>query len=289
LDAKGAAQPTEYDAYVGRQERISDVLDRHRVADLAALLDLDIKTIAPNETLPPLAHWLYFNPWTRQSELGEDGHPRRGEFMPPVTLPRRMFAGGRVSFHANLPLGQPAERLSTIAAIQRKSGASGDLVFVTVRHEIFGAHGLAIEEEQDIVYRGEIAPGSQESAKAEPQPASIEAGSVVKQIRVDPVLLFRFSALTSNGHRIHYDYPYATGVELYPGLVVHGPLQAIMMLALVQEHFPEPIVRFTFQARRPLFDTSPFVCVARRTEAGVDASTRDAIGHVCTKASVTFA
>lgn len=282
-------QPANYDAFLNRQERRSETLDAHRVADLAALLDIDLQTLAPNGALPPLAHWLYFNPWTRQSELGPDGHPRRGGFLPPVALPRRMFAGGRMTFHSSLVLGEKAERVSTITAISRKTGSSGELVFVTVRHEIFGQRGLAITEEQDIVYRDVTAPGSQGSA-ATPAAAPIEPGPIVKRVQVDPVLLFRFSAVTSNAHRIHYDYPYVTSVEHYPGLIVHGPLQAVMLLELVREHFSEPVARFTFQARRPIFDTAPFFdCVGRRTESGVDLETRDSSGYACMKASVTFA
>lgn len=278
-----------YDAYLNRQERRSETLDAHRVADLAALLDVDLETLAPGSTLPPLAHWLYFNPWARQSELGPDGHPRRGGFLPPVTLPRRMFAGGRMTFHAKLVLGETAERVSTIAAISRKTGSSGELVFVTVQHEIFGPHGLAITEEQDIVYRDAAAPGSQASAPTQ-APAPVAPGSIVKRVQVDPVLLFRFSVVTSNAHRIHYDYPYVTDVEHYPGLVVHGPLQAVMLLELVREHFSEPVAQFTFQARRPIFDTAPFFdCVGRRTASGVDLETRDEGGHTCMKASVTLA
>src|SRR6202035_3520038 len=140
-DRSGARRHGRYrvlnDAYIGRQERRSETLDAHRVADLAALLDVDLETLAPDGALPPLAHWLYFNPWARQSELGPDGHPRRGGFLPSAPLPRRMFAGGRMTFHANLALGENAERVSTIAGISPKTGSSGELVFVKVRHEIF--------------------------------------------------------------------------------------------------------------------------------------------------------
>ena len=277
----------DYSAYIGRQERRADRLDRHRIADLAALLDTNLETISPRDTLPPLAHWYYFNTWARESELGEDGHPRRGGFMPPITLPRRMFAGGRITFHRDLELGETAERVATIASVKEKTGASGELVFVTVRYEISGAKGLAIEEEQDIVYRGAATAAAKEPPKEPPAP--IEVGTHVKRINVDPVLLFRFSALTSNGHRIHYDRTYAMEIEHYPGLVVHGPLQAVMLVDLVREKIGKPIRRFTFQARRPLFDTTPFDCAARASGNGAELMTLDPDGQICMKASVEFA
>lgn len=279
----------DYESYLNKQERRSDRLDRHRIEDLAALLDTSLDAVAPNGTLPPLAQWLYFNAWARESELGEDGHPRRGGFMPPITLPRRMFAGGRMTFHAPLRLDEPVERVATIASIKAKTGASGELVFVTVRHEIFGSAGLAIEEEQDIVYRGGASSSpAKESAPAKDTPVDV-AGAFVKRIEVDPVMLFRFSALTSNGHRIHYDRSYATEIEGYPGLVVHGPLQAVLLVDLVREKLHKPIRKFSFQARKPLFDTSPFDCAARATDNGADLMTLDLAGNLCMKASAEFA
>jgi 3-methylfumaryl-CoA hydratase len=268
------------------QERRTDRLDHHRIADLAAILDTTLETISPNKTLPPLAQWFYFNTWARESELGEDGHPRRGGFMPAIALPRRMFAGGRITFHRELELGETVERVGTILSVKEKTGTSGELVFVTVRYEISGRAGLAIEEEQDIVYRGAATPGAKEAPKD--PPLALEPGTVTRRVNVDPVLLFRFSALTSNGHRIHYDRPYAMNVEHYAGLVVHGPLQAVMLVDLVREKIGKPIKRFTFAARRPLFDMTPFDCAAHAKDGGADLMTLDPDGQVCMRASVEF-
>jgi len=207
--------------------------------------------------------------------------------MPAIALPRRMFAGGRITFHRALELGETAERVGTIASVKEKTGASGALVFVTVRYEISGSGGLAIEEEQDIVYREAAVPGAKEAPKD--PPFVLEPGTTVKHINVDPVLLFRFSALTSNGHRIHYDRTYAMNVEHYPGLVVHGPLQAMMLVDLVREKIGKPVKRFTFAARRPLFDTTPFDCAVHAEDGGADLMTLDPDGQVCMRASVEFA
>jgi 3-methylfumaryl-CoA hydratase len=275
----------DLDSYIGRQERRTDRLDRHRIANLAALLDADVDAIAPNGALPPLAHWLYFNSWARQSELGSDGHPKRGGFMPPLTLPRRMFAGGRLVFHQALRVDENAERVATITAIKPKTGASGELVFVTVKHEIFGPRGLAIEEEQDIVYRGDPPAGAPSSAASKDDAAPVGADAVVTRVEPTPVMLFRFSALTDNGHRIHYDWPYVTKTEGYPGLLVHGPLQAMLLTDLLRRNFSGTIARFSFQARRPLFDTAPFECVGWRDGETVQLITRDTSGRAAMSAS----
>jgi 3-methylfumaryl-CoA hydratase len=279
------ATAEEFDSYVGRQERRTDHLDSHRIANLAALLDADVDAIAPHGALPPLAHWLYFNTWARQSELGSDGHPKRGGFMPPVTLPRRMFAGARLVFHAPLHVNDNVERVATITSIKPKTGASGKLVFVTVKHEISGPLGLAIEEEQDIVYRGDTASAQKPAAPSKEEATPVGAGAVVTRIEPTPVMLFRFSAITDNGHRIHYDWPYVTKTEGYPGLVVHGPLQAVLLVDLVRKNFPGKIGRFSFQARRPLFDTAPFECVGWRDGDTVQLITRDTGGRAAMSAS----
>ena len=244
---------------------------------MAAVLDVTTEALAPGGRLPRLAHWLYFNPWVRQSELGTDGHPRRGGFMPPIELPRRMFAGARLTFHRELQTGEAAERVATIVSVTPKTGASGALVFVTVRHQILGANGLAIEEEQDIVYRDDAPPSAAGSAPAkEPRAEPVPEGALTKSIPVDPVLLFRFSALTSNAHRIHYDRSYVTEVEHYPGLVVHGPLQAMLLLDFVRESFPsETVAKFKFQRRGGRSLTTGRSPASRReTEKAVELSTR---------------
>ncbi|HEX7043310.1 MAG TPA: MaoC family dehydratase N-terminal domain-containing protein [Burkholderiales bacterium] len=240
--------------WIGKTEVHHDTLPPTPAAALAAALDRE-DSPGPGDALPPLWHWIYFLLPLRQSQLGVDGHPKRGGFLPPVPLPRRMWAGGRFEFHRPLYLGAPATRVSRIADVAYKEGRSGPLVFVQVRHEISDDAGLAIAEDQDIVYREAPRPG--EPAAVPKQAPSEFAWR--REIRPDPVLLFRYSALTFNGHRIHYDHPYATQVEGYPGLVVHGPLIATLLVDLLRRNVTDAVVsRFSFRAVSPLFDTGPF-------------------------------
>jgi 3-methylfumaryl-CoA hydratase len=238
-------------SWIGRTEQLDDEVAATPMAALAATLDID----PPGDILPPLWHWLYFLPIHRQSELGPDGHARRGGFLPPVELPRRMWAGGRLEFHRPLHKGEKIVRRSRIADVRFKQGRSGALVFVVVRHEISNDGGVAITEEHDIVYR------DHGGAVVEPQAAPKDA-TWQRTIRPDDVLLFRYSALTFNGHRIHYDRRYATETEGYPGLVVHGPLIATLLADLVRRNVPDRrITWFEFRAVGPLYDTGHFsVC-----------------------------
>jgi 3-methylfumaryl-CoA hydratase len=245
-------------AWQGRTEEQFDAITAAPLAAMAALLDRDDPAPHPGRAVPPLWHWLYFLPVHRQSQLGPDGHALRGGFLPPVDLPRRMWAGGRLRFLAPLQVGDQARRVSTIADITSKEGRSGKLVFVLVRHVIEGVAGVAIEEEHDIVYRANPQPG-------DPEPSPVAADldhDWIRDITPDPVLLFRYSALTFNGHRIHYDQPYVTQVEGYPGLIVHGPLIASLLLDLVRRERPAAVVTaFSFRAVQPLFDIHRFsVC-----------------------------
>lgn len=244
--------------WIGRQETRRDVLAATPVAALSATLDRDDPPPAPGTVLPPLWHWLYFTPLTRHSELGEDGHARRGGFLPPVPLPRRMWAGGRLDFLQPLRVGDAVTRTSTIQEVTVKHGRSGTLVFVCVKHDFSNTQGLALSEEHDIVYRDAPQP---DAPAPEPTPAPRDE-QFSREIVPDPVLLFRYSALTFNGHRIHYDRSYVTGVEGYPGLIVHGPLIATLLLDLLRRHLPNAQVkRFAFKAVRPTFDIHPFtVC-----------------------------
>jgi 3-methylfumaryl-CoA hydratase len=240
-------------AWIGRTETRADIIAADRVAAMAATLDWETAP-APGDALPPGWHWLFFNPSVRAREVGPDGHPIRGGFLPPVPLPRRMWAGGRLRFEAPLRVGETAQRDSEILKVEAKSGRSGALVFVTVRHRLSGAAGLAVEEEHDIVYRPLPAPG----ATAPTPPQAPTDGVWRREIRPDPVLLFRYSALTFNGHRIHYDHPYVTQVEGYPGLIVHGPLIATLLMDLANRQRPGALRQFAFRAISPLFDTAPF-------------------------------
>jgi 3-methylfumaryl-CoA hydratase len=245
--------------WIGRTQEIADVIAPDRVAAMAATLDL-APAPQPGDVLPPGWHWLFFNGAVRASELGEDGHPKRGGFLPPVPLPRRMWAGGRLGFPGAVRVGETVRRHSEIKSVEIKHGRSGQLVFVVVKHQIFGSAGLAIEEEHDIVYRPAPEPGA---AAPAPQ-AAPQDGKWQKTIRPDPVLLFRYSALTFNGHRIHYDWPYVTKVEGYPGLVVHGPLTSTLLLELVRAQAPQRrLVQYTYRGLSPLFDGAPYTVNGR--------------------------
>lgn len=243
--------------WVGRSETVQDLIGATPVVALNATLDHPAMAVGPGTPLPPLWHWLYFLPVHRHSEIGPDGHAKRGGFLPPVPLPRRMWAGSQFSFAEPLRVGETVERRSTIADVTVKHGRTGRLVFVKVRHEVSrqGAATPAILEFHDIVYREAKVPGEPEPA---PTPAPSDA-AWVREIVPDDVLLFRYSALTFNGHRIHYDRRYVTEVEGYPGLIVHGPLIATLLLDLVRRHAPEAsVTRFAFRAVRPTFDLHPF-------------------------------
>ena len=240
-------------AWVGRSETLHDTLHPTPAAALTATLDHPAQAWAPGTPLPPLWHWLYFLPLHRASEIGPDGHARRGGFLPPVPLPRRMWAGSQFSFHAPLRIGDAVTRRSTIAEVTPKQGRSGTLVFVKVRHEVFteATTGPALTEFHDIVYREARRPND-----VEPSPQQAPAGAPWQRALVpDDVLLFRYSALTFNGHRIHYDRRYVTEVEGYPGLIVHGPLIATLLLDLLRRELPQAeVAGFQFRALRPTFD-----------------------------------
>ena len=242
----------------GRSETLADEVTAAPVRGLSATLDRVDPDPAAGTSLPPLWHWLYFLPRHRQSELGPDGHARLGGFLPPVPLPRRMWAGGRLQWHAPLRVGDAVQRTSRIVSVTHKAGRTGDLVFVLVRHEVRNGAGLALSEEHDIVYRAAAQPGD---PVPPPQAAPAQA-AWSREIVPDDVLLFRYSALTFNGHRIHYDRQYVTQVEGYPGLVVHGPLIATLLVDLLRRQLPQATVtRFSFKAVRPTFDLHPFrVC-----------------------------
>ncbi len=244
-------------AWVGRTDTLTDELNATPVRGLSATLDRDDPAPGPGTVLPPLWHWLYFLPQHRQSEIGPDGHAKRGGFLPPVPLPRRMWAGGRLTWDAANPLvvGDAVQRTSRIDSVTHKSGRTGDLLFVLVRHEIANARGLSVTEEHDIVYRAVAQPGD-----PVPPPVAAETGAAwQREIVPDDVFLFRYSALTFNGHRIHYDRRYVTQVEGYPGLIVHGPLIATLLVDLVRRYQPQAFVKgFQFKAVRPTFDLHPF-------------------------------
>ncbi|SDY33033.1 3-methylfumaryl-CoA hydratase [Variovorax sp. YR266] len=250
-------QRGELQSWIGRSEKIEDVVNPTPVAALTATLDHPVVPVVAGVALPPLWHWLYFLPTHRQSEIGADGHAKRGGFLPPVPLPRRMWAGSRFEFHSPIRVGDRVARTSTIDDVTTKEGRTGKLVFVKVRHEVRcnEAAEPALIEFHDIVYREARAP---EDVAPPPQAASTEA-DWRREIVPDDVLLFRYSALTFNGHRIHYDRQYVTQVEGYPGLIVHGPLIATLLMDLLRRQLPDAdVASFRFKAIRPTFDLNAF-------------------------------
>jgi len=268
----------DHAAYVGRTETRTDTVWPLLLRGLSATLDVPEPD---GGLLPPLWHWMLFQDWVPASGLGPDGHPKRGGFLPPVhDLPRRMWAGGRVTFAAPLRAGDAVTRTSTILSVQEKSGGSGRLVFVTVRHEITGPSGLAITEEHDIVYRGTEGEAVRPGTAAAPLPP----GAFSRQVVPDPVLLFRYSALTGNGHRIHYDLDYVTREEGYPGLIVHGPLQATWLADLVRRQRGAGLRSFNFRGRLPAFHGNALTLAGWESDGTIRLETRDHQGAVCMSA-----
>lgn len=272
---------TDLSAWIGRSETAPPetltpgLLDRFRA------------TLAPHlgETgaAPAGIHWCLSPPAVSAAGLGPDGHPAKGGFLPPVPLPRRMWAGGELEFLDPLRAGDTVTRTSRIADIQTKTGRSGALCFVTVAHELSTTRGLALRERHDIVYR---------PAAAAPAPAAApdarEGADTEWQIVVDPVLLFRYSALTFNGHRIHYDEPYAREVEFYPGLVIHGPLQATLMLNLAAAQGGGLPRRFAFRGRSPACGPQTMRIHAWRTGDTLELATVTAAGATAMTASAVW-
>ncbi len=241
-------------SWIGHSETLHDRVTPVPVAAMAATLDRADPAPVEGDVLPLLWHWLYFLPIALASEVGPDGHPLRGGFLPPVALPRRMWAGSRLRFEQDLHVGERISRRSTILDVTAKDGRSGKLVFVKVGHEISGETGVAIHEEHDIVYRDLPAPGEPMPL---PKPAPSGA-SWSRTVTPNDVLLFRYSALTFNAHRIHYDRRYVTEVEGYPGLIVHGPLIATLLMQLHRDQDRRPVSGFRFRALSPTFDIASF-------------------------------
>ncbi|MFM0313049.1 MaoC family dehydratase N-terminal domain-containing protein [Paraburkholderia sp. RL17-383-BIF-A] len=279
-----SASPQKLDDWLDKEMVAEDDITAFPLTAMAATLDRE----EHGDSVPPLWHWLYFLPTAPMSEVGPDGHPKRGGFLPPVPLPRRMWAGGRLTFHAPLKVGERATRTSTIANIEDKTGRSGRLVFVTVQHTIEAGGELKVEEEHDIVYRDE----PQEGARP-PQPQLAPEGETWRRtIDAGPVMLFRYSALTFNSHRIHYDYPYVTEVEGYPGLIVHGPLIATLLVDLVRREQPDATLQsFAFKAVRPTFAGQAFTVCGKPSADGkiIDLWAKDHEGYLTMRATAALA
>jgi len=272
--------------WIGRSETLRDTITAAPVRGLNATLDHPALAVESGLPLFPLWHWLYFLPQHRESEIGPDGHAKRGGFLPPVPLPRRMWAGSQFEFRAPVRVDDAVERTSTIADVTAKEGRTGKLVFVKVRHELRcnGATEPAIVEFHDIVYRDAKKPGD-----VDPPPTPAAQGEWQREIVPDDVLLFRYSALTFNGHRIHYDRKYVTEVEGYPGLIVHGPLIATMLMDLVRRHAPDAdVATFRFKAVRPTFDLHPFKLNGRREGKEIKLWAQDHEGWLTMDAEATL-
>jgi 3-methylfumaryl-CoA hydratase len=272
--------------WVGRKEVRRDVASAWPLTALAATLDDTAVSTDAGAPIPPGWHWIFFLDAKPPAELGSDGHPKRGGFLPPVPLPRRMWAGGKLEFLRPLEVGDAITRESEIVSVEPKSGRSGTLVFVTVRHTIAASAGAAIIEQQDIVYR-------EAAQKGEPLPpgkAAPQEPQWRRDAMPDTVMLFRYSALTFNGHRIHYDKDYATGEEHYPGLVVHGPLQATLLLDLCRNKAGRPLKAFEYRAQYPAFVGRALTVNGNfdAAAAKADVWTANDAGHYAMRGTATF-
>lgn len=276
-------------AWIGRSESREDVATAWPVLALAATLDRPEAPPRPGDPVPPGWHWLYFLEAKPASELGRDGHPRLGGFLPPVGEVRRMWAGGRIEFRRPLRIGDAIRRHSEILSIQPKTGRSGKMIFVTVRHTVSAAGETAVVEDHDIVYREPAVPGAA-PREASPAHAAPRNAPWRRELIADPVMLFRYSALTFIGHRIHYDLDYCRQEEGYPGLVVHGPLQTLLLLDLCRRHDSRPVRKIDYRALHPLFH---FECITVNGTPSADGATAElwtanAAGSYAMRATVCF-
>ena len=281
MDASLSAE--DFADWVGRSQTREEEITARPMVGMRACLDREVCEIVQGEPVPPLWHWLYFLPTYKTSECGYDGHARLGGELPPLPFPRRMWAGGRLTFGPPLRVADRARKISTIADIRIKQGRLSMLGFVTVRHELFGADGMSVTEEHDLVYKEATSAAAGRVIEA---PSDAEYS---REIRPSPLLLFRYSALTYNGHRIHYDRDFSKG-EGYPGLVVHGPLLATLLVELVRDRRPDrAIAEFQFRAVSPLFDTDVFSVNAKSLEDGMEVWAASSQGALAMTGQVRFA
>ena len=271
--------------WVGKKEEIKDRIYTTPIKALALTLNYKDLKIAEGDLLPEIWYWLYFLPMVAMTDVGVDGHPKRGGFLPPISLERRMWASSRFKFHQNLIIGEEIRKTSEILKISEKEGKAGRMVFVTIKHLIQSARGVAVEEEQDIVYL----PMPKSFVQPEPNPIPVDL-QWKEQYPIDPVLLFRFSALTFNGHKIHYDWRYTTEVEKYPGLVVHGPLQALLLFESAKKNNPgKKPVSYSFRAVRPIFEFDKLtVCGRSNPDGSHDLFTANTDGNIGMQATIAW-
>jgi 3-methylfumaryl-CoA hydratase len=238
--------------WLGRTRKDEDEIALGAVERMAATLDQDPAKFRRGGVMPESWYAILFGTTARESDIGSDGHPETGDFMPPLQGTRRMFAGRRTTFHRPLHIGDRVSRVSTVTRAEPKSGRTGSFVLMTVVHEISGPDGVAITEEQDVVYREAVAAGTAAQQREAAAPAA-EKADWSTPIALDSVLLFRYSALTFNAHRIHYDLPYTRDTEGYPGLVMNGGLTALLLVETARAHLPRPIASYAARAMSPLF------------------------------------
>jgi len=257
--------------WIGKKQQSSDYVCPSGAARISALLDRNESLFIPGQAISPAWYVMLFTATQPQSQLGRDGHPRTGAFLPPVPLPRRMFAGRRIDFYSDLCIGSEITRKSRISDIKIKQGSSGEMCFVTVRHELYDGKDLALAEEQDIVYRGETPAQGLAPKKKVEKTDGIPAAALHKDVFIDPTMLFRYSAITFNAHRIHYDLDYARNVENYPGLVVNGGLTTLLLWDYAMRSTGKKIKASRSRNLRPLFVNSTVglnLAIDERTQSG---------------------
>ena len=269
--------------WVGNTQRVSDTISLPQVKRIRDFYSLD-PHVAEGDTLMELWHWFFFNPSVPPERIGTDGHPELGDFLPPIALPRRMWGGSRLAFHRPLVAGRDAEKTSRVVSVDIKQGSTGQLGIVRVAHDIIQDGQLCLKEEQDIVYR-EAASSSQSQATGPACPEGVEHR---ESIAPNPVMLFRYSALTYNAHRIHYDRDYAMRVEGYGGLVVHGPLTASLLAQFGRRIAQKPLKTFSFKGVSPLIEGDPFTLEAKADGEGLDLWARQSRGGQAMKAVAGF-
>jgi 3-methylfumaryl-CoA hydratase len=266
------------------------------VIALQALLDDGLPQVATGDPLPPLWHWVALPRWASSGELGVDGHPRRGSFLPPVEQPRRMFAGGRVTFSSPLVIGSSVRREAAVTNVVEKQGRSGRLTIVDVTSRFYADDVLALEEEQNLVYRDAAqsqpdeaaSPSAMTAAQATVGPPLSRTGSWEWSLATDPTLLMRFSAATANTHRIHYDWPYATRVEGYPGLVVHGPMMSIVLAEVARLEGVADVTQIVHRNSAPLFCGMPATISTIGTNGSDDGTTLQLASEGAARTTLTF-
>lgn len=277
------AHPDEAASYVGRQRVIEEVIAFEPVDRMRAILDLDVIP-APAGEVPQGWHWLYFLPAVNARAIERDGHPERGDFLPPVAQRHRMFAGARLNWFNGLLIGEKAQLVEKIASVEAKQGRTGSLVFVSVERAVLQRGVRCLSEVQTLVYHD----GGGAKSQIPPDELAWEP-DWRDPVSVDPVTLFRFSAVTFNAHRIHYDRDYAVNAEGYRALVVHGPLIALWLLESLRQHSGgRPLSHYRFQARKPLFDDEPFEICGRLSGNSAQLTARSSSGYTALYGNMTF-